>query len=50
MLAVFDAHRPARVVGRDLGKFSEFASDLAAPRAGELVDSLDKLRHLLERD
>ena len=48
-LAVFDAHRPVRIVGRDLGRFAEFASDLAAC-SGELVESLDRFRHLLERD
>ena len=47
-LAVFDRRRPARVVGRDLGKFTDLVSDLAAC-AGELEDALGTLRRLLER-
>lgn len=48
-LAVFDARRPARVVGRDLGKFTDLVSDLAAC-ASELEDALGTLRRLLERN
>jgi hypothetical protein len=48
-IVAFDSRRPDRIVGRDLGRFAESASDLAAV-TGELVDALDKLRRLLERD
>ena len=47
-LAVFDKRRPAKVTGRDLGKFTDLISDLAAC-ASELEDSLGTLRRLLER-
>jgi hypothetical protein len=47
-LRVFDKSRPARIAGRDLGKFTDLVSDLAAC-AGELEDALGTLRRLLER-
>jgi len=48
-LAAFDAQRPANVAGRNLGKFTDLVSDLAAC-ASELEDALGTLRRLLERD
>ena len=47
-LAVFDARRPPHAVGRNLGKFTDLISDLAAC-ASELEDALGVLRRLLER-
>jgi len=47
-LRVFDQRRPADVSGRDLAKFTDLVSDLAAC-AAELEDALGNLRRLLER-
>ena len=47
-LKIFDQRRPADPSGRDLGKFTDLASDLAAS-ASELEDALGTLRRLLER-
>lgn len=48
-LQIFDDRRPPRIVGRDLGKFTDLVSDLAAC-SSELEDALGALRRLLERD
>lgn len=48
-LTAFDSRRPGSIVGRDLARFSDAAADLAAV-ASELVDALEKLRRLLERN
>jgi hypothetical protein len=48
-LQIFDDRRPPRIVGRDLGKFTDLVSDLAAC-SSELEDALGTLRRLLERD
>ena len=47
-LRAFDDQRPSPIVGRDLGKFTDLVSDLAAC-ASELEDALGTLRRLLER-
>jgi hypothetical protein len=47
-LVTFDRSRPAVIVGRHLGRFTDTVSDLAAC-AGELEDALSVLRRLLER-
>ena len=47
-LRLFDERRPAQIVGRDLGKFTDLVSDLAAC-SSELEDALGTLRRLLER-
>jgi hypothetical protein len=47
-LRVFDAGRPAEIVGGKLGQFTDLVSDLAAC-ASELEDALGTLRRLLER-
>jgi hypothetical protein len=48
-LTAFDSRRPDTIAGRDLARFSDSASDLAAV-SGELVEALEKLRRLLQRD
>jgi hypothetical protein len=47
-LTAFDEGRPTPVVGKNLSKFTDLVSDLAAC-AGELEDALGSLRRLLER-
>ena len=47
-LRIFDERRPSPIVGKDLGKFTDLVSDLAAC-ASELEDALGTLRRLLER-
>jgi hypothetical protein len=47
-LQAFDKRRPEQIIGRNLGKFADLASDLAAC-AGELDDAIENLRRLLER-
>ena len=47
-LRIFDARRPRPVVGRDLSKFTDLVSDLAAC-ASELEDGLGAMRRLFER-
>jgi hypothetical protein len=48
-LRLFDRHRPEKIAGRDLGKFTDLVSDLAAC-SSELEDALGSLRRLLERN
>ena len=48
-LRLFDEGRPEKIVGHDLGKFTDLVSDLAAC-SSELEDALGTLRRLLERN
>jgi hypothetical protein len=48
-LKLFDRNRPTTIAGRDLNKFTDLASDLAAC-SSELEDALGSLRRLLERN
>lgn len=48
-LRIFDERRPARIVGQNLGKFTDLVSDLAAC-SSELEDALGTMRRLLERE
>jgi len=47
-LRIFDERRPREIVGRNLAKFTDLVSDLAAC-ASELEDALGIFRRLLER-